>query len=75
MKRSKRINRNLSLIGIVILGFLVLVFGQPMFDEVSFAIKNEFSAILKIKYYFGMLWVQRKKSKSKIGKSSGRSWS
>ena len=33
MKRSKRINRNLSLIGIVILGFLVLVFGQPMFDE------------------------------------------
>jgi len=33
MKRSKRINRNLSLIGIVILGFLVLVFGQPIFDD------------------------------------------
>ena len=32
MKRSKRINRNLSLIGIIILGFLVLVFGQDVFD-------------------------------------------
>jgi len=27
MKRSKRINRNLTVIGIIILGFLVYVFG------------------------------------------------
>ena len=43
------------------------------YAKIFFIIKNEFSAILKIKYYFGMLWVQRKKKKSKIGKSSGRS--
>jgi len=37
MKRSKRINRNLSVIGIIILGFLVYVFGGEMiqFDSLS----------------------------------------
>jgi len=32
MKRSKRINRNLTVIGIIILGFLVNVFGGEMID-------------------------------------------
>jgi hypothetical protein len=32
MKKSKRINRNLSLIGIIILGFLVYVFGTTVYD-------------------------------------------
>jgi hypothetical protein len=32
MKKSKRINRNLSVIGIIILGFLVYVFGAVMYD-------------------------------------------
>jgi len=32
MKRSKRINRNLTFIGIIILGFLVYVFGGEMID-------------------------------------------
>jgi len=32
MKKSKRINRNLSVIGIIILGFLVYVFGAEMYD-------------------------------------------
>ncbi|MCS5544989.1 MAG: hypothetical protein NZ731_03555 [Gammaproteobacteria bacterium] len=30
MKRSKRINRNLTVIGIIILGFLVYVFGGDL---------------------------------------------
>ena len=36
MKRSKRINRNLTVIGIIILGFLVYVFGGEFiqFDTV-----------------------------------------
>ena len=33
MKRSKRINRNLSLIGVIILGFLLLVFGSDVAKE------------------------------------------
>jgi len=35
MKRSKRINRNLSFIGIVILGFLVYVFGTSVYDGLN----------------------------------------
>jgi len=35
MKRSKRINRNLTLIGIVILGFLVYVFGTSVYENFS----------------------------------------
>ena len=31
------------------------------YAKIFFIIKHQFSAILKIKYYFGMLWVQRKK--------------
>jgi len=33
MKRSKRINRNLSFIGVMILGFLLLVFGSDVAKE------------------------------------------
>ncbi|SVC90201.1 uncharacterized protein METZ01_LOCUS343055 [marine metagenome] len=32
MKKSKRINRNLSVIGIIILGFLVYVFGTTVYE-------------------------------------------
>ena len=32
MKKSKRINRNLTLIGIMILGFLVYVFGSSVYE-------------------------------------------
>jgi len=37
MKRSKRINRNLTVVGIIILGFLVYVFGGEFieFDTLS----------------------------------------
>jgi len=35
MKKSVRINRNLSLIGIVILGFLVYVFGTSVYDGLN----------------------------------------
>jgi len=35
MKRSKRINRNLTLIGIVILGFLFYVFGTSVYENFS----------------------------------------
>ena len=33
MKKSKRINRNLTFIGVVILGFLLLVFGSDVAKE------------------------------------------
>ena len=33
MKKSKRINRNLTFIGIVILGFLLFVFGSDVARE------------------------------------------
>ncbi len=32
MKKSKRINRNLTLIGVIILGFLVYVFGSSVYE-------------------------------------------
>ena len=35
MKKSKRINRNLTLIGIVILGFLFYVFGASVYENFS----------------------------------------
>ena len=35
MKKSKRINRNLTLIGIVILGFLVYVFGTSVYEGLN----------------------------------------
>jgi hypothetical protein len=35
MKRSKRINRNLAVVGIMILGFLVYVFGGDMMGITS----------------------------------------
>ena len=33
MKKSKRINRNLTLIGVMILGFLLFVFGSDVAKE------------------------------------------
>jgi len=35
MKKSKRINRNLSFIGIIILGVLVYVFGTSVYDGLN----------------------------------------
>ncbi len=35
MKKSKRINRNLSVIGIMILAFLLFVFGNDVINSVN----------------------------------------